>query len=397
MRSSHTDVDVLVVGGGIGGLASALSVARAGRLVHLIEQAPQFGEIGAGLQLGPNALRAFDRLGVYDEVARTAVVPERGVVRSALDGEVLTVLEFGPSFEKHYGYPYVVSHRRDVLDALLAACRAESGITLLNGRTAVEAVDQEDSATVTFEEGEPIRANLLIGADGIRSRIRRTLDPTEPRFTGHVALRGAVPIAEVGGQPDLREVTLWIGPGVHLIQYPVRGGEMYNRVAVFVVDPERPDELGVEEAFAHTTDEVREAVGRIDPALRWPIHDHDPLPCWTGRRTVLIGDAAHAMLQYLGQGACQALEDAVALGRAVAKSSGDLPVAIKAFEAERYPIATRCQQVARPWGELWHTSDPTVVALRDRVFAMRAPDDYSELDWLYADREHPAAECEESA
>lgn len=387
--------DVLIVGGGIGGLATALATARAGRSVRVIEQAPEFGEIGAGLQLGPNAMRAFDRLGVYDAVARSAVFPSRGVFRDAVDGSVLTVVEFGESLLRRYGYPYVVAHRRDVLDALLEACRAEPGITLENNRTAVDVRETAEAAEVAFADGETYRAPILIGADGIRSRVRHLLDDSAPIFSGHVAYRGAIAMddvpADVPGGVAMDEVLLWIGPGIHLMQYPVRSGTMYNQVAVYERPAGRREAAGdvaeFGKAFSRACEQVRASVALVDTARGWPVCDRDPLSTWSTDHAVLIGDAAHAMLQYLGQGACQALEDGLELGAALQRFPDSAQMAFNAYEQVRRPITSRCQSVARPWGALWHTEDPTLLTLRNRVFRTRRPDDYADLDWLYGERD----------
>ncbi|MDQ1105637.1 FAD-dependent oxidoreductase [Nocardioides zeae] len=382
--------DVLVVGGGIGGLATALSAARAGRDVHLVEQAPQFGEIGAGLQLGPNAMRAFDRLGVYAAVARSAVFPARGVVRDAVDGSELTVLDFGRRFVDRYGYPYAVAHRRDVLDALLDACHAEPNVHLENGRAVAEVHETASHADVFFTDGTRDRAQTIVGADGIRSRVRHLLDTSEPSFSGHIAYRGAIAIDDIPGPVSDDEVLLWIGPGMHLMQYPVRSGTLYNQVAVYERPPSRVEPHGdlteLADVFARACPQVRASVDLIDVSRGWPVFDRRPMRPWSTSRSVLIGDAAHAMLQYLGQGACQALEDAVELGAALRAHPGDDAAAFQAYEDVRRPIGARCQEAARPWGALWHTEDPTVLGLRNRLLRQRRPDDYSELDWLYAER-----------
>jgi len=383
--------DVLVVGGGIGGLASALSAARAGRHVRVVEQAPEFGEIGAGLQLGPNAMRAFDRLGVYDAVAGSAVFPSRGVFRDAINGSTLTVITFGETFEARYGYPYVVAHRRDVLDVLLAACRAEPRIVLENNCTVVDVRETADAAEVDFADGETYRAALIIGADGIRSRVRHLLDDSDPTFSGHVAYRSAITVEDFPGDVSIDEVVLWIGPGMHLMQYPVRSGTLYNQVAVYERPAGRTEPVGdlveLNAAFSRSCEDVRHSVALIDTSRAWPVCDRPPLARWSTDRSVLIGDAAHAMLQYLGQGACQALEDALELGAALQRHPNDRALAFKAYEQVRRPVASRCQTVARPWGALWHTEDPTLLALRNRVFRMRDAEDYTDLDWLYAERD----------
>lgn len=383
--------DVVVVGGGIGGLATALSAARAGHQVRLVEQAEAFGEIGAGLQLGPNAVRAFDRLGIYDAVARSAVFPARCVIRDAMDGSVLTVLDFGSSFVERYGYPYLVAHRRDILDALLAACHEQPGVHLENGRRVVAVREEADAAAITFHDGETYRARVLVGADGINSQVRRLLDPSEPNVSGHVAYRGAIALEDVPHPVSFDEVVLWLGTGLHLMQYPVRGGTLYNQVAVHTRKArDRAQAVagstGLDAVFAETCDAVRRSVALIDSSRSSLVSDRDPLPTWSTDHSVLIGDAAHAMLQYLGQGACQALEDALELGAALARHPDDCRRAFSEYESVRLATASRCQTVARPWGDLWHTGDPTTVALRNRVFQLRRADDYSDLDWLYAER-----------
>ena len=387
--------DTLVIGGGIGGLGAALALARAGRQVLVAEQAPRFAEIGAGLQLGPNAMRAFDQLGVLKAVLDAAVLPARAVIRDAVTGDDLTVLDLGRPFRTRYGYPYVVAHRHDVLSALLDACRAEPRIELRTGRTAVDVRERDEHAEVTFADGEVLAAHLLVGADGIRSQVRHLIDPSPPRFSGHVAYRGTILPSQLATDPAPDDVTLWIGPGIHLMQYPVRRGELYNQVAVYERPADSPEPRGdaaeFRAAFAVAHPGVRESVTLLDAHRDWPIHDRDPLPTWTTAHAALLGDAAHAMLQYLGQGACQALEDAVCLADAISGHPHQQDRALKQYEEQRITRASRCQTVARPWGDLWHTQDPTLLALRNRVFRLRRPDDYTDLDWLYAAATEDAA------
>ncbi|MFF4597320.1 FAD-dependent monooxygenase [Amycolatopsis sp. NPDC001319] len=380
----------LIVGGGIGGLAAALSVARAGREVHLLERAAEFTEIGAGLQFGPNAIRMLDRLGLLTELLDVAVLPRHGVMRHAITADPLTTLDLGSAFRERYGYPYVVVHRSDLLSILVEACRAEPLVRLENNRVVAEAWADEDSAGVRCEDGATYRAELLVGADGLHSVVRKLISVDQPVPSGFVAYRGALPMSEVRTEVSNDDVVLWVGPGLHLIQYPVRRGELYNQVAVF-----RSDSFGrgaepvgpVEELFgrfSEACEEVQRHVSRIETGRCWPIYDRDPLPTWVHGRAVLLGDAAHPMLQYLGQGACQALEDALALGEAVRGSGTDIGKAVKSYDAVRVPRAGLCQTRARLWGQVWHTGDPVTLGLRDRYMRSRRPDDYSELDWLYA-------------
>lgn len=386
-----THFDTLIIGGGIGGLSTALAMGRAGRTVHLVEQAEVFSEIGAGLQLGPNATRSMDRLGILKEVLEVSVRPRAGIVMDAVSGEKLTAIDFGDAFITRYGYPYVVAHRHDLLEILVAACRDTPGVTLENNRHVVQVEDSAGGARATFDNGDSYTADVLVGADGIRSRVRHLHDDSDPLFTGQVAYRGTLPVDQISLDIEMDDIILWMGPGMHLIQYPVRRGALYNQVAVFESHwhaQGREDWGSLEElteVFAPACKNVQDSLALISDNRRWPIFDRDPLGSWSTPHTVLLGDGAHAMRQYLGQGACQAMEDALVLTRAL-DANDDIALAFKSYESARLERTTRCQLVARPWGDLWHTNHPTTVALRNRVFRMRAEDDYSEFDWLFEDR-----------
>lgn len=392
MTATHTRT--LVVGGGIGGLSAALAVARTGREVHLIEQAAEFGEIGAGLQVGPNATRMLDRLGLLDEVLAVSVLPRHGVMLDATTAEQLTVLDLGESFRERYGYPYVVVHRHDLLSILVTACRAEPLLSLENDRAVVEAHSSADGAGVRCADGREYTTELLVGADGLHSRVRALVSNDAPVCSGFVAYRGTLPMDQVRADvPAVDDVVLWVGPGLHLIQYPVRRGEVYNQVAVFRSESllrgetpfGTPEELDAR--FSRTCAQVRSHVGRISRDRCWPLYDRDPISTWVNGRAVLVGDAAHPMLQYLGQGACQALEDAWALAEELDRAGAEVDKALAAYQDRRLPKASRCQLAARPWGEVWHTDNPAMLGLRSRALRARRSDDYSELDWLYAEED----------
>ena len=386
-----TDHAVIVVGGGIGGLATALALARTGLAVHVLERAPQFSEVGAGLQVGPNAVRVLDRLGVLDEIYASAVFPRRGVVSSALTGQVLTTLDLGDAFSDRFGYPYIVLHRNDVLTPLLEACRAHANITLENNRAVAQVIDEGAHMRVLCEDGYELTAKLVVGADGLNSRVRRLIAVDEPVFSGYVAFRAATPIEHHSvAEEDRSDVRLWIGPDVHLMQYPVRSGTMYNQVAVFRTtrkdegrgDWGNSDELI--ERFSGMCDAVRTTVSAHAGSAAYPNFDKNPLSTFVSGRAVLIGDAAHPMLQYLGQGACQALEDGLTLAATLGGQVDDVSGLLH-YDALRVPRTTRCQRSARPWGESWHTADPSFRSYRDRYLQMRSPNDYSELAWMYDD------------
>ncbi|MQA09866.1 MAG: FAD-binding protein [Pseudonocardiaceae bacterium] len=379
--------ELLVVGGGIGGLSAALSVAHTGRPVRVLERATEFGEIGAGLQLAPNATRVLDRLGLLERVIDAGVLPDRLVFGDALTGHELTRLEF-EDFPRRYGAPYVVLHRSDLLDILVDACR-ERGVALETGKHVVEIENTTDHVVAHCQDGSRYRGGAAVGADGLRSGTRKMLSDDEPTQSGFVAYRGAIPVQDATRPAELTEVVIWIGPGLHFVQYPLRRGEIYNQVAVFRSpgyaagrdDWGEPDEL--DEAFSVTCEHVREAKRSLWRDQHWSMHDREPLDNWLTGRTVLLGDAAHPMLQYLAQGACQAIEDAEVLARCLEQhDSPQWDKALRAYQEERIPRTAEIQRVARVWGDIWHV-DGLAAMLRNEVFTQRRHDDHRHIEWLY--------------
>jgi 2-polyprenyl-6-methoxyphenol hydroxylase-like FAD-dependent oxidoreductase len=382
-------VPVLIAGGGIGGLAAALALAKRGRRAHVLEKAPEFGEIGAGLQLAPNAARALDELGVLRAIEPFAVFPERIVWMDAVAGNQVTALDLGAPFRARYGHRYMVMHRSDLLAVLLDACRANERITLETSKHVVAVEDRGDSAHVGCADGSRYEAEVLVGADGLWSVVRQLLiGDGDPLCSQYVAYRGAIPIAEMSSRAGSDNVMLWTGPDMHLVQYPVRRGELYNQVAVFKSDRYRPDsdDWGTSDEldahFGACTGAVRGALAKFRRNRRWPMFDRLPVERWSRNRITLLGDAAHPMLQYLAQGAAQALEDAVALGDALA-GQADVGAAFAAYEIARVARTARVQTTARAWGDYWHVSLERT-ARRNAVLAARDPRDYGETDWLYA-------------
>lgn len=393
MRSvrSVRPVPILIAGGGIGGLATALALAKRGRAVTVIEKAPEFGELGAGLQLAPNASRMLDRLGVLDRIAASAVFPNRIVWMDALSGDQLTSLDLGPAFVARFDYRYIVMHRSDLLTTLLEACRAQPNITLETSKDVSAVEDAGDAAIVRFADETVYRAEILIGADGLWSTIRKSIvDDGDPICAQYVAYRGAIPIDQISARAGLDSVVLWTGPRMHLVQYPVRRGELYNQVAVFKSsrytpdsdDWGTPDEL--DEHYANTAEPVREALADIKRNRRWPMYDRLPIGTWSRNRITLIGDAAHPMLQYIAQGASQALEDAVALGDAIADHD-DVADAFAAYERLRVARTARVQRTARAFGEYKHVEVGPDYDARKAFLGARDFDDYRAIDWLYGE------------
>jgi 3-hydroxybenzoate 6-monooxygenase len=388
---------ILIVGGGIGGLALALGLARRGRKVHVIERAPEFVEIGAGIQLAPNASWALDQLGVLQEIHSYAVFPQRLVWMDSTSGEQLTSMDLGQPFLARYGYPYFVMHRSDLLDVLLKACQAEPNVTLEANREANTVEDRAATTVVTCSNGSSYEADIVIGADGLRSGVRKAIfNDGDPICSAYVAYRGTIPIDEVSASAGFDNVIVWTGPDRHLVQYPVRRGELYNQVAVFKSrrylaggagdDWGLPDEL--DEMFASGTDLVRSGIAQMGRQRRWPMFDRLPGTNWTRNRVTLLGDAAHPMLQYLAQGAAQALEDTAVLGAMLADlaAGADPAPVFRAYEAERAPRTARVQTQARVWGDYWHLHPGPLKVSRDAMLQARSATDYSESDWYYGYR-----------
>ncbi|MFB8281146.1 FAD-dependent monooxygenase [Nocardia colli] len=386
-------VPLLIIGGGIGGMTTAVALGQAGFAVHVVEQAAEIGEIGAGIQLAPNAIRILDRLGLNDVIERIAVRPKNLIFTDIDSGEQLATIDLAARFIERYGQSYSVLHRGDLLAAVLQACRAQPNITLETGNAVIRIANRENATVgVDFADGTQYVCDAVIGADGLWSKTRTLLSDDAPICSAYVAYRGAVPMNQVDAPIDNDNEIIWIGPNKHLVQYPIRGGDLYNQVAVFRsdrFDPAMagtnmwgtPDEL--DSHFGTACGPVRRSVAQLRREQRWPMYDRVPLDNWTAGRVTLLGDAAHPMLQYLAQGACQAIEDADCLTRFMVEHDGDIDKAFAAYQAERIPRTAQIQSVARLWGEVWHTEDLVVRELRNRVFARDTTEHYADLDWLY--------------
>ncbi|AWW41569.1 FAD-dependent monooxygenase [Streptomyces cadmiisoli] len=374
----NTHSEVLVVGGGIGGLAVAHNLARSGYGVRLLERADHFGEVGAGLQLAPNATRLLRDWGLLDAVVERGVLPDRLVLRDAVDGRLLTSLDLGDEFRRRYQAPYVVVHRSDLHDVLLTACR-EAGVELLTGHEVTDVRPHADRAEIMCADGSGFTADVALGLDGVDSGLRGTLVADEKIDSGFVAYRGTMAAADAPDTVDLRSVVAWLGPDCHLVQYPLRRGELVNQVAVFRVNGE-PGALDA--VFAACCPAVRAGLGALWRDRHWPMTDRLPTTGWSQGRLGILGDAAHPMLQYLAQGACQALEDAQVFTDQAVKHSADWPAALEATERIRAPRTARIQRTARVWGEIWHV-DGTARLLRNELLRTRAAPDRSHIDWLY--------------
>lgn len=387
--------EVIVVGGGIGGLAAVYGIAKQGKKVTVLEQAAKFGEVGAGLQLAPNGLRALDQLGLLDEVYKHATYPRRHVFMDILSGEELSAFEFGDAFRERYGYPYIVIHRTDLHSVLLNACRSLDNVEFLSGHKLINIEEHDGYVQLFCDNGAELQAQMVIGADGIRSQTRKLVSNDEIVPSGYVAYRFTVPIEEMQLDIDWGEKYTWIGPGVHMVQYPVRDKSVINQVAVFKSKKfiENSDNWGtideLYEMFADSCPTIRESLKYVDRGFSTKLFDRDPIANWSTKRVTLLGDAAHPMLQYLAQGAGQSLEDAACLTQKI-QTYGATSKALELYQNERILRTSKVQRGARLWGEIKHAEDKATILLRNTIMEKHESTNYEYLDWLYQDLEFDA-------
>ncbi|MFG1393790.1 FAD-dependent monooxygenase [Xanthobacter agilis] len=375
----------VIVGGGIGGLACAIALRRAGVIVQVVERAKRLREVGAGLQLTPNATRILRDFGLLDRLQAVAVAPNALDVRDGRTGATLTRAEYAGATTR-YGAPFLVVHRAD-LQNLLAEAATAAGVALALGAdlTAVEPAFGGVRAVVN-QGGDLIAhgADILVGADGVRSMVRAHLGHTAPPvFARRVAYRATVNVPD--DYPN--EVRLYLGRDAHLVAYPVKGGASLNLVAIVketkpVARWNAPGESAVvHQAFAGWNGEVRKLLASAPHFLCWGLYDIDPLPRWSSGRVTLLGDAAHAMLPFLAQGAAQGIEDAAALAQAIT-SHRDAAAALKSYENARQARTARIQREARRNGIVYHLSGPPRFA-RDLVLRRQGPALLDRYGWIY--------------
>jgi len=390
MNEPKNDHPVIVAGGGIGGLAAALAVARQGFRVKVLEQSPEIGEIGAGIQLGPNAFAAFDALGVGPQARVRAVYTERLLMMDAIDATVVGEIPVGEAFRERFGNPYAVIHRADVHKSLLEGVEASPQIELMTS-TRVERIEQNsEGVTVYDQHGHPHRGVALIGADGVKSAVRDALVGDQVRVSGHVVYRAVVEAKDFPEDLRWSAATIWVGPNCHLVHYPMRGGEQYNLVVTFHSRNEETwsvtegSKAEVESYFSGICAQARQLIDLPKSWKRWATADREPIGQWSYGRATLLGDAAHPMLQYLAQGACMAMEDAVTLGEALAAHNSDFAKAFAHYERSRVARTARVVLFAREMGRIYHAKDVERL-VRNDLWKGRSPERfYDAVEWLYA-------------
>lgn len=386
-----TDRPILIAGGGIGGFAAALALARKGRPSKLIEQAPEFSEVGAGIQLGPNIMRMFDALDVTKTIEAAAVFPDMLTMRDGFTGEPIVRIPVGPEFTAHFGRRYGVIFRPDLHNALIDAALETGLVETVTGQKATAYRETADGVILETEDGEGHEGAGLIGADGIWSSVRAQLvGDGAPRVAGHIAYRAVLPIEQVPAHARQHRVTLWAGPKTHLVTYPLRRGEIFNIVAVFHSDRYEQgwdvygDPAELQERFAGQHADVRAMIERIESWRMWVLCDRDPIADWSLGRVTLLGDAAHPTLQYMAQGANMALEDAVCLAHLLDQRGGDISAAFAEYPSRRYLRTARVQLTSRFYGDIFHAEGPAR-DLRNTLLPRRTPmQAYQGMAWLYA-------------
>ena len=380
---------VVIAGGGIGGLAAALALVRRGFAVTVLEQAPEIGEIGAGIQLGPNAFHAFDALGIGDKARSRAVFTDYMVMHDAIDEYQVGRIPTDENFRRRFGNPYAVIHRVDVHMSLLEGAE-ETGRVAFHTSTRVERIEQDaDGVTVYDQNGKAFRGCALIGADGVKSVVREQFVGDPARVTGHVVYRAVVDKADFPEELQWNAASIWVGPNCHLVHYPLRGGEQYNVVVTF--HSREQEEWGVRDG---SKEEVQSYFQGICPKAhqlidlpkswkRWATADREPIDRWTFGRVTLLGDAAHPTTQYMAQGACMALEDAVTLGEALRVRDNDFEAAFDLYQRSRIARTARIVLSSREMGRIYHAKGVERL-VRNDLWRGRSPERfYDAMEWLY--------------
>lgn len=389
MSSPASELPVLVAGGGIGGLAAALALVRQGFTVQVLEQSPQIGEIGAGIQLGPNAFNAFDALGVGPKARSRAVYTDCMVMHDAIDEYQVGRIPTGEAFRARFGNPYAVIHRVDVHTSLLEGA-VETGRVSFHTSQRVEHIEQTaDRVTVTCGNGQTFSGQALIGADGVRSVVRAQYVNDPARVTGHVVYRAVVDKADFPEDLRWNAASIWVGPNCHLVHYPLRGGEQYNVVVTF--HSRQAEEWGVTEGSAEEVQSYFQGIAARPRQLidlpkswkRWATADREPIDNWSFGLATLLGDAAHPTTQYMAQGACMALEDAVTLGEALRVSANDWKQAFALYQKSRIARTARIVLSSREMGRLYHAKGVERL-VRNDLWKGRTPERfYDAMEWLY--------------
>jgi len=388
------ELPIAISGGGIGGLAAALALHQRGFRVDLFEQTAEFKEIGAGIQLGPNVFKMFERLGIMEQVSSRAAFPDNLAVMDSITGESIVAIPVKGGFRERFRHPYALIHRADLHTVLLEECHRCSGISLNAGQKVMGFTDHGSRVDLEIADGTKREAAALIGADGLWSMVReRIVGDGPPRVSGHIAYRAVLPIAEIPEHLRLNNMTLWAGPKCHLVHYPLRGFDLFNLVAVFHSEryvegwDSRGDPEELHRRFEPVVPDVKTMLEKVNAWRMWVLCDREPVREWSAGRVTLLGDAAHPMLQYLAQGAGMAIEDAVVLAEVLAEEvrtgQGDYASAFREYQDRRYLRTGRVQLSARLYGEFYHAAGASREIRNQYLLDRSAEEARESMAWLY--------------
>jgi salicylate hydroxylase len=397
--SSPPTGHAVIAGGGIGGFAAALALARVGWRVSLFERAPHIEEIGAGLQISPNASRILRQWNILGDVTQSGLAPELIRMINARSGRTITTIPLHHRTVERWGAPYVVSHRADLINALLEGCKKLPTIqintnSLVTGFTHIE--NGVELAVQTAHGHHALRADLLIGADGLRSTIRKGLglgiDDT-PVFSGRIAWRSLIPIAQSPRFSHEASTQLWLGADAHCVHYPLRHNSVINVVAITQDTwrgSQHQDEWNSEAdrhtllaRFAHWHKDARDLLASAPEWRRWPLYDRNPSARWHDRHVALLGDAAHPMVPFLAQGAAMAIEDAEVLARALVRHDHNVSPALRDYTQTRSARAAAVQLAARKQGDIYHLGGLAALARNATLHTWGGERLLAQLDWIY--------------
>lgn len=385
------DRPILIVGGGIGGLAAACGLARKGFRSLVLEKADELSEIGAGIQLGPNAFHAFDYLGVGEAARALAVYVDSVRFMDAVSGEEVANVAVDEEFLSRFKDPYAVVHRGDLHQVFVRACAASDLVEVRTSAQVVDYAQDGTSVSAVLADGTRVEGRALIGADGLWSKIRKRLvDDGLPRVSGHTTYRSVIPTADMPEDLRWNASVLWGGPKCHIVHYPLQGGEAFNLVVTYHNDAPEPvmglpvDTEMVRRGFDHVHPRPRQVIERGRNWKLWVLCDRDPVINWTDGRATLLGDAAHPMMQYMAQGACMAMEDAVCLSAEMEAASGDAKRAFLSYQAKRAPRTARVQLQSRWIGDYIFHPDGAHAQLRNTLMRSKTQTEWLDsIEWLY--------------
>lgn len=384
------DTPIVIAGGGIGGLATAAGLARKGIASVVLEQAEQFGEIGACIQVAPNAFHCFDYLGIGDAARAKAVYIDKLRLMDAKTANEITSIPLDEPFREYFKNPYAVVHRADLHGVLLDYCQA-SDLVDLRTRYQVERYEQDGSSVSVFcKNKDVIKGAALIGADGLRSNIRQQLVADgEPRISGHTTYRSVIPTEKMPEDLRWNAATLWAGPKCHIVHYPLKGWKMFNLVVTYHRDTKEAivgkpvSKAEVRQGFEHIHPKAQQVIEHGENWKLWVLCDRDPISTWTDGRVALLGDAAHPTLQYFSQGACMAMEDAVCISHCFETHDG-VEHALADYQSRRVVKTARVQMNSRLIGEHIYHPDDAQAMVRDHIMQGMTPMDwYKQLSWIY--------------